>query len=103
MEESEATFEGLRLPSAFGGRDLHYGENPYKPLMRAVPTPTHLEDPRVPAQMLGLEKVIKSFHIFKNIRFMEPNMGGQDMGPVDHNHQQSVESNSGQLDKVPPI
>ena len=53
MEESEASFGGLRPPSAFGGRDLHYRENPYKPLIRAVPTPPHPEDFGVPAQMLG--------------------------------------------------
>ena len=63
-----------------------------------APTPPHPEDPGVSAQILGLEKVLKSLHISKNVRFMEPNVGVQDMGPVDHNHQQiSVESNSRQL------
>ena len=79
MEESGATFKGLRPPSTFGGTDLHYGENPYKPLMRAVPTPPHPEDPGVPAQMLGLEKVFKSLHISnraKNVCFFETNVEG---------------------------
>ena len=96
MEESGATVGGLRLPSAFGGRDLHYGENPYKPLIRVVPTPPHPEDPGVPAQILGLEKILKSLyfsHRVKAVHFMEPNVEEQEKGPVDHSHQHcSVES-----------
>ena len=63
MEESGATFGGLRPPSVFDGRDLLYGENPYKPLMRAVSTPPHLEDLGVPAQLLGLDKYLKALYI----------------------------------------
>ena len=33
--------------------------------MRVVPTPPYLEDPGGPAQMFGLEKVLKSLHISK--------------------------------------
>ena len=60
MEEGGVTFRGLRLPSAYRGRDTHYGENPFKPLLKAVPTPPHQEDPRVSAQLLGIEKVFKA-------------------------------------------
>ena len=44
--------------------------------------------------------VLKFLHISKNVCFMEPNVGEQEMGPVYHSHQlHSVESpgNSGQL------
>ena len=87
IDESGVTFGGLRLPSALEGKDLHYGENPHKPLMRAVPTPPHLGDLGVPVQMLGLEKVLKSLHISKNVCFIEPNVRVQEMGTVDHNLQ----------------
>ena len=53
MEASGTAFGGLKPPSAFGGIDLLYGENPHKPQMRAVPTPSHLGDPEISAQMLG--------------------------------------------------
>ena len=48
MEASGTAFGGLKPPSAFGGIDLLYGENPHKPLMRAVSTPPHPGDPGVP-------------------------------------------------------
>ena len=86
MEKGWATFRGLRLPSAYKGRDLHYGENPFNPLLKAVPTPPHLEDPGVPAQILGIEKVLQSLYISyraKAVHFKEPNMEGQEKGPVD--------------------
>ena len=89
MEESGATFRGLRQPSAYRGRDLHYGENPYKPLMRAVPTPPHPDDPGVPAQLFGLEEVLKALYISnrpKVIRFLESNVERQEKQPVDHSH-----------------
>ena len=63
MEEGGATFRGLRLPSAYRGRDIHYEENPFKPLLKAVPTPPYLENPGVTAQSLGIEKVLQSLCI----------------------------------------
>ena len=90
MEESGATFGGLKLPSAFGGKDLDYGKNPYKPLMRAVPTPPHLEDPGVPAQTLEIEKVLQSLSISNRVEeaanFKELDMYRLEKGPVDHSH-----------------
>ena len=68
MEESGATFGGLRPPSAFGGRDLHYGENPYKLPLGAVPTPPYPEDPGVHAQMLGLENLLQPSYLGSNHR-----------------------------------
>ena len=87
MEEGGAIFRGIRLPSAYRGKDLHYGENPLKPLLKAVPTPPPLQDPGVPAQILGIEKVLHSLYISNRAKaadFKEPNMEGQGKGPVDH-------------------
>ena len=45
MEASGTAFGGLKPPSAFWGIDFLYGENPHKPWMRVVSTPSHPGDP----------------------------------------------------------
>ena len=107
MEEGGATIRGFRLPSAYRGRDLHYRENPFKPLLKAVPTPPHLEDPGVPAKILGIEKVLQSLYISnraKAVHFKEPNTEGQEKEPVDHSHPYCfVESHSNEDSRQPVV